>query len=538
MKSQLVLLEKKLKKLYAMRPFSGSEMKKIREIFRIEYNYNSNHIEWNSLTMQETRSLLLLEIDSSNTKALTEKRKRDKKEMIWHDDAVKHLWLLDKLDFTEVEMKSDLKITHKLIKELNKIILVENYKKRVIDENWDQFFVDVILWQYKSKNNHVKRRDGSIFNFSEYTETHALMQDLINWFENNKNKMHPIVLATMFHYKFIRIHPFDDGNWRVCRLLINMILMNVGYPLFIVPSSQKEEYYDLLEYMDWKYPDIYDAIKDDNSEIYEPFIDYFSNRVLWSIDKMIWVRKRKQLRKFIYSGISILVLLWIFVIFNNLQNNDLTNNDTNILYTWTENNITKYENISEVVNTENCDIIDNDGLTSLWYKYIDIFSWEVRNPKAVSGNYKEYTDQFYVQPWFKEAYLCVVANVIPSLQNEDGNYYLWILFNDQEYEGLVNVAINSKWTPYDYTSEWADQRLTGRMYWLDLKEHDKNYRLDLNWVIVWVSGWWYKIIKPIDRLNLWNQKTLMIWGYVSAGENWIIKKFRIFYKWWFIDNLK
>jgi len=203
--------------------------------------------------------------------------------------------------------------------------------------------------------------------------------------------------------------------------------------------------------------------------------------------------------------------------------------------TWEESNMIKYESITEVVNTENCNIIDNKGLESLWYKYIDIFSWEVRNPK---NDYRKYTNQFYVQTWFKEAYLCVVANVIPSYQDEKWKFYLWILFNDQNYEGLVNVAINSKWIPYDYTSKWADPRLTGRMYWLELKEHDKNYRLDLNWVIVWVWGWWYKIIKPIDRLNLWNQKTLRIWGYVSAEENWVIKKFRIFYKWWFIDNLE
>ncbi|MDR3169155.1 MAG: hypothetical protein LBU27_05350 [Candidatus Peribacteria bacterium] len=76
-------------------------MKTIREEFRLAYNYNSNHLEGNSLTMQETRSLLLVEIDSSATKAVTEKRKRDEKEMIGHDKAVEQLGLLDKLNFAE-----------------------------------------------------------------------------------------------------------------------------------------------------------------------------------------------------------------------------------------------------------------------------------------------------------------------------------------------------------------------------------------------------------------------------------------------------
>ena len=105
MATSIQLLDQRLKILYAMRPFSGSEMQHIREIFRIAYNYHSNHMEGNSLTMQETRSLLLLEIDSAQTKALTEKKKRDEKEMLGHDKAVTALGLLEKLNFAETEMK-------------------------------------------------------------------------------------------------------------------------------------------------------------------------------------------------------------------------------------------------------------------------------------------------------------------------------------------------------------------------------------------------------------------------------------------------
>jgi Fic family protein len=207
---------------------------------------------------------------------------------------VQELGLLDKLDFAEGEIKSDLKISHKLIKELNTVILVENYKKRVIDANGDQFFVDVIVGEYKTKNNHVQRRDGGIFNFAEAVETQALMQDLIDRYEKNKHSLHPLILASMFHYKFIRIHPFDDGNGRVCRLLVNMILMNAGYPLFMVPMNQKDEYYDILEYMDKQYPSLYDAINSTDSEKYTIFTDYLAQRVLWSVDQMIEIREEKS----------------------------------------------------------------------------------------------------------------------------------------------------------------------------------------------------------------------------------------------------
>ncbi|MDR3169156.1 MAG: Fic family protein [Candidatus Peribacteria bacterium] len=178
------------------------------------------------------------------------------------------------------------------MKELNKMILVEDYNKRVIDENGDQFFETVKVGQYKSKDNHVKRREGNIFKFADVSETQALMTDLISRYEKNKAEFHPVVVASMFHYKFIRIHPFDDGNGRVCRLLVNMMLMNAGYPLFIVPTDQKDEYYDILEYLDQQFTDVYAVINSNESEKFDTFTDYIAKRLIWSIDKMIQVRQQ------------------------------------------------------------------------------------------------------------------------------------------------------------------------------------------------------------------------------------------------------
>lgn len=332
MKDILSSIDKKLQKLYAMRPFSGSEMRKIREVFRIAYNYSSNHIEGNSLTMHETRSLLLLEIDSSSSKAVTEKRKRDEREILGHDEAISQLWLLDKLNFAEDEMKSDLQITHGLIRDLNKMILVENYKKRVIDSNGDQFFVDVVVGQYKTKNNHVQRRNGSLFYFADVSETQSLMQDLINRYTENKDKIHPIALATMFHYKFIRIHPFDDGNGRVCRLLANIILMHYGYPLFIVPPKQKDEYYDMLEYVDGQFENIPDVLQSNDIDKFRPFIEYVAQRIWRSIDHMISMRKQKT-KQYIYWGIWLIfiVILGVFYVYKNTIYNNLTMDTSSIL---------------------------------------------------------------------------------------------------------------------------------------------------------------------------------------------------------------
>ncbi len=78
------------------------------------------------------------------------------------------------------------------------------------------------------------------------------MQELVEWFRIEKSKpdVNPIILSALFHYKFIRIHPFDDGNGRVARILMNFILMQFGYPPVIIKTEDKENYYAVLRLAD------------------------------------------------------------------------------------------------------------------------------------------------------------------------------------------------------------------------------------------------------------------------------------------------
>src|SRR5690554_8215102 len=79
-----------------------------------------------------------------------------------------------------------------------------------------------------------------------------MMGDLVNWYNGaeKENNLHPVELASLFHYRFIRIHPFQDGNGRIARLLVNYILLKHGYPMIIVPSKDKEKYLDSLNKSD------------------------------------------------------------------------------------------------------------------------------------------------------------------------------------------------------------------------------------------------------------------------------------------------
>jgi Fic family protein len=100
------------------------------------------------------------------------------------------------------------------------------------------------------------------------------MTDLLNWYDEKKlEEMDSILSAAEFHYKFIRIHPFDDGNGRTARILMNFILMQFGYPPVIIKTEDKQNYFSVLQQAD--------------ADILEPFIDYIATNLNRSLEIMI-----------------------------------------------------------------------------------------------------------------------------------------------------------------------------------------------------------------------------------------------------------
>ncbi len=277
--SNLILKIIELKqKLDELRPISSENLLNIRQKFQLEFNYHSNHIEGNSLTYQETYTMLMNSYSPRESKSL-----RDIDELRGHIKTVNTLGLLEDV------VKDKKEITEVLIRDLNKMILVENYKKRREDELGNETWAEVIVGQYKTKPNSVMTQTGEMFRFADPAETPALMNDLIDWYNKSKELLHPLELAAIFHYKFIRIHPFDDGNGRVARLLMNLMLQNNGYPIVIIPSDEKskEEYYRALMQTDANVIDLYSAISGNDVLIYMPFIDYIGQRLTISLDWMI-----------------------------------------------------------------------------------------------------------------------------------------------------------------------------------------------------------------------------------------------------------
>jgi Fic family protein len=96
------------------------------------------------------------------------------------------------------------------------------------------------------------------------------MGDLLNWYNSSKDQLHPVQLAAEFHYRFVCIHPFDDSNERVARLIIYYILLKNNYPPVIIKSEDKESYLTALQ-------------KADTGDI-ESLIEYIEEQSIWSLE--------------------------------------------------------------------------------------------------------------------------------------------------------------------------------------------------------------------------------------------------------------
>lgn len=106
--------------------------------------------------------------------------------------------------------------------------------------------------QYKTRPNGVTTRYGNRFEYASPEETPALMTSLVDWYNEaeKSGKYTPIELAALFHYRYIRIHPFEDGNGRIARLMVNYILARHDWPMIVVRSRNKQEYIDALHQSD------------------------------------------------------------------------------------------------------------------------------------------------------------------------------------------------------------------------------------------------------------------------------------------------
>lgn len=253
--SQILELQKKW---FSLQPLTPECKKRLREKFRLEFNYNSNHLEGNTLTYGETKLLILFDETKGNHEF------REYAEMKAHDVA---------LAMVEDEaQEKERPLTETFIRRLNEIILVAPFWKEAETADGQATRKLISVGEYKTAPNHVRLANGEIFEYASPEETPALMADLVQWFrsEEEKAELQPIELAALLHYKYIRIHPFDDGNGRVARLLVNYVMQKNNLPPLVIKTDDKKNYLRALHQAD---------AGDINA-----FVDYMKKQLLWSLD--------------------------------------------------------------------------------------------------------------------------------------------------------------------------------------------------------------------------------------------------------------
>lgn len=219
-----------------MRPLPSFVVGRIEQKLRIESNYHSNAIEGNSLNLGETRSLILHGLTAHG------KPMRDHLDIEGHDEAVKSV---------EDAVDRDESLNEVFIRNLHRVLLKEPYEIDAITPDGQPTKRLITIGQYKTQPNNVKTSTGEIYYYTPPDQVKPAMGDLIDWYRMAESEgEHPIVVAATFHYRFVRIHPFDDGNGRMARLLMNMILIKHGYTVAIIPIQERNRYISTLEQAD------------------------------------------------------------------------------------------------------------------------------------------------------------------------------------------------------------------------------------------------------------------------------------------------
>ena len=209
----------------SLQPLKDEDQLRLNQKFMLEFNYNSNHIEGNTLTYGQTELLLLFGkvVDAANMKDLEDMKASNVG-----------------LNMMKEQAQSEYPLTETFIRQLHQTILREDYTVYRQLPGGQQTSYVVHAGVYKTRPNSVITRTGERFEYASPEETPALMKDLVQWYneEEQRGVLSLAELCALFHYRYIRIHPFEDGNGRIARLLVNFILYRHDYPMIVVQSSE------------------------------------------------------------------------------------------------------------------------------------------------------------------------------------------------------------------------------------------------------------------------------------------------------------
>lgn len=209
--SILLQIEQKKVELDSRRPLTEGEVARLTEEFVVEYTYNSNAIEGNTLTLRETDLVL---------KGLT----IDQKPLKDHMEAVGHK---EAFDFVRELVRDNIPISESIIKQIHYLVLADKKDDRGV---YRRVPVHIMGAQHEPVQPYLIQ---------------PKMEQLLDEFAHSKE--HIVTKMARFHIEFEGIHPFIDGNGRTGRLLVNLELMKAGYPPIDIKFTDRIAYYNAFD---------------------------------------------------------------------------------------------------------------------------------------------------------------------------------------------------------------------------------------------------------------------------------------------------
>ncbi|MBV6450757.1 MAG: hypothetical protein MHPDNHAH_01483 [Anaerolineales bacterium] len=211
-------IERKKSQLDDLRPLPTAVVNRLRDQILVEWIYNSNAIEGSTVTLQETR--LILETGLT----IGGKTLREHFEVTNHRDAI---------EFVEKLVADQVKLTPFHVRQIHNLVLSQ------ID--------DASAGNYRTTQVQIA---GARHVPPEAWEVPAQMTEWAKWITKAEKSTHPVVLAALAHHRLVKIHPFVDGNGRTARLVMNLILMQNGYPPTVILRTDRQSYYRVLALAD------------------------------------------------------------------------------------------------------------------------------------------------------------------------------------------------------------------------------------------------------------------------------------------------
>lgn len=209
-------VDQKLEKLSLLKPLTETKVRRLAKEAKLEHVWSSNALEGNSLTLDQTSSII-------NDGITVGKSVRETLEAINLSQAYDYMLML-------AESKQEL--TESVIKKLNRLVMFNTVQTHELAGTYR-----------KGKAWPKGYEDQPYISPTAIAEK---MKQLINWNKENKGRLHPVIYAADLHQKFVSIHPFSDGNGRTARLLMNLALIQANYPVININPTARQEYMTAL----------------------------------------------------------------------------------------------------------------------------------------------------------------------------------------------------------------------------------------------------------------------------------------------------